>query len=287
MKRKIDEVTGVYILKPVNTTYLSVLDKNHDGSTLFSRAVVDFTPHRSANTGLIITGLSKEEAAELETALGYEAGSFNPYNYQDAQLKKKQGKFCWSNYYIHIPKEGIVLDTDASDKAKLDYKLLLAHPKTAKSMAEVAMDPFAQFVLYSKEGEAKVEKSKGDVKKKAYKKWDTLTLNEMYEFLNVYKEGKHRVSKDSTVEVINAEVGKIVEREPEKFLETVESPMYKDMVFLFNCVAVKAILKQGPKYILQGGDLLGNNFLEAVANLGTDDYNGVKVSLMNKLEAVK
>lgn len=286
-KRIIDGITGVYIVKPIKKTYLAITDKEHDGNTLFSKAIYRFTPHRSSTTGLIINGLTKEEATEFEQALGYEVGSLNAYNYQDAELKKKQGRFCWANYFIDIPKEGKVLNTDASDKDKLDYKLLKAFTKCAQSQAEVALDPTVELVLYSKEGEAKVEKITQDLKKNAYKKYAAMSLNDMMEFLNVFREGKFKVNKDSKPDIIDSEVGKIVDREPQAFLETVNNPLYKDMIFLSNCVASKHILKQGTKYMLQGGDVLGNNFLEAVSNLGKDDYNAVKVSLTAKLEVAK
>lgn len=287
MSRKIDEIQGVYIVKPIEKKHLGVVPKN-SGGTIFDKAVYSFTPHRHSQTGLIITGLTKEEAAEFEEAMQLDKGSLSPYNYQDAEIKKKQGKFCWANYHIKIPKEGLILDcTTANDKARLDYKLLMAFDKTAKSQAEVSLNPFAELVIFSRENEAKIEKISQDFKKNAYKKYSSMSLTEMMEFLSVYKEGKFKVSRDSKPDIIDSEVGKVVEREPKEFLETVENPLYKDMAFLSSCLAAKAVFKQGPKYILQGGDILGNNYLEAVTNLKSDDYNGVKISLLAKLEALK
>jgi hypothetical protein len=280
-KRSIDSITGVYTVKPIKKSYLASMDSKHSGATMFERAVYSYAAERDQYTGLVNSGLTKEEQAEFEAAMNLPPNALSPYNMK----WKKDAPFTWADFRIAIPKEGLILDTDRSDKEKFQYKVLLAGTKVAKSTAEYEANPTRyELLMTSKESESKTAFKEQDTKKKAFLKMSTMGIEDYRKFLNVYEEGRYRVGKDATSEFIESEVGKIVDTQPAKFLELVDNPNYKTMVFLQECMSANIVYKQGTKYFLVDGEILGNSFLEAVTNLNSPDYNGTLISLKGKLE---
>lgn len=285
VERAIDAIVGVYVVKPVRKTYLSQYAKDHNGAIMFDKAVYSYAVERDPNTGLVVTGLTDREARELEEAMGYKQGALSPYNFKVPH--KDSSDFSWATFSIKIPKEGLVINAGNSAKEKLMTKVLSAGSRVACSTAELKSDPSRyELLMTSSEDEAKIVKDIQSLKKRAYAKFSEMSISDMMEFLSVYSEGKNKVSKDATPDFIEAEVGKIVDGEPSKFLETVESSYYKEYIFLFKCVNAQLVYKQGTKYILSdGGDVLGNSLLDAIRNLKSDDYQSTKIGLISKLES--
>lgn len=285
--KAIDNITGVYIAKPIKTTYLKEYDKKHNGAVMFDRAVYSYVAERDPNTGLINTGLTKEEAEELEKEMHFKAGSLSPYNMRLPE--KNSGDFSWATFSIKIPKEGLVINTSNSAKEKLLFKVLSVGSRVANSTLELAVNPVKyDILLTSTEKEAILSKDKATVKKKAFALFSAMSLNDMIDFLSIYNDGRHGISKDSTPDFIEAEVAKIVDSEPTKFIETMESPYFDSMIFLNKCIKANLVYKQGPKYIIsEGGDILGETYSKALENLQSEDYQSVKIGLISKLEARK
>ncbi len=285
--RAIDNITGVYIIKPIKKTYLSDLDKNHNGAVMFDRAVYSYAAERDAKTNLVITGLTEIEAREFEESMGYKTGSLSPYNMKI--VDRDSGEFSWANFFIKIPKEGLVIDASRSDKDKLYLKVLQAGSRVAKSTFDLANGVNAvyyELVLTSVEEEAKVTKRIQNIKKNAYAEASKMSINDWIDFLAAFEEGRYKVSKDHSTDVIEAKLFEIVDKQPEKFLNTLADPYYKTQVFLYKCVAAQLVYKQGSKFVLaNGGDIIGNTLQETLSNLQSEDYNQVKISLLAKLES--
>lgn len=282
-KRAIDDITGIYIVKPIRSTWLKGIDPNHSGAVMFDYAVYSHAVERHYQTGLAVTGLTDVEARELESEMNLPLNSLSPYNLSVSD--KAPGKFSWGSFSIKIPKEGLVIDASRSALEKLQIKVLMAGSKVAKNTLEYELNPsLYDLIIISQEAEAKAKKNELDIKKKAYAAYSKMSLTEMIDFLSVYEEGKFKVSASATPTFIDAELGKIVDTQPEKFIATLESPYFKSMLFLFKCVNANLIYKQGPKYVTSSGDLLGNSLLEAVTNLQSNDYQPIKISLLSKLE---
>lgn len=279
--RAIDTITGKYFVKPIKETWLKAMNPDHNGAIMFDKAVYSYAVERHYQTGLAITGLTDQEARELEKEMNLPEQSLSPYNI----YSKGKGQFCWGTFSIPIKKEGILLDCDRSARDKLHYKVLAAGSKVAKSKSELALSPLYELLMVSSEVEAKNDQAKYELKRKAYEMYGNMNVEEKLNFLNVYKEGRYKVSKDSKSTFIDAEVGKIVEGEPKEFIDTLTSPHYKNMIFISKCMAANLIYKQGTRYLTASGDELGNSLLETINNLESEDYQGAKISLMSKLEA--
>ena len=275
-KREIDSITGKWILKPSKTTWLANLDPKHDGAVMFSRTFASVSPERDGQTGLIKTGLTDQMARELEREMNLAQGALSQYNVS-----------YWSSHKlnINVPSEGVILDCDRSALDKLRYCYLKACSKVATSQVEAMENPLYEYVLTSEEIENKADSNKFMTKKNAYKKLESLNLETQMDFLLVYKQNKYKVTKTSTVDFISAAIGKVLEEDPEGFLELIEDPNFKDYVFLKKCLS-KGILRQsGPAFVTLGGDIVGNSMEQAVNNLKSPEFNHIKISLLAKLDS--
>lgn len=276
--RAIDKYKGKFILKPCQSTWLELIDPKHDGASLFSEAKIFLSPEIDKDTGLVKTGLTDQEARELEEEMGLAPKTLVPYN-----------KAYWGNFklYPQVSKKGFLLDLDNSALAKLQYCFAKANSRVAIGHAGAQLNQQADIVLVNTEQETKVKSEEINVKKKAFSVLSKMTLSEQVDFLKVFKEGKFRVSKSSTEDFINTTIGKIVDETPQDFLDTVSNPYIKTFIFLADCVQNGFVKKVGPKYQVVGGDQLGESTLNAVENLNSPEYNELKLSLAAKLASVK
>lgn len=276
--RAIDEIKGKWILKPTKRTWLANIDPQHDGAVMFSRTFASVSPERDGATGLIKTGLTEQQARELEREMNLAQGTLSQYNKQ-----------YWGSHTLNIsvPSEGVVLDCDRSALDKLRFCFLKVCSKVANNVVEAMENPLYEYVLTSEEAENKTDSEKFLIKKNAYKKLETLNLETQMDFLLVYKQNKYKVTKTSTVDFIAAAIGKVLEEDPKGFLELIEDVNFKDYVFIRKCLSGGLLRQNGPTYVTLGGDVLGNSLEQAVYNLRTPEYNHIKISLLAKLDNAK
>lgn len=276
--RAIDEIKGKWILKPTKKTWLTNLDPKHDGAVMFSRTFASISPERDGATGLIKTGLTEQQARELEREMNLAQGTLSQYNQQ-----------YWSSFKLNVsvPSEGVVLDCDRSALDKLRYCFLKACSKVAHNVVEAMENPLYEYVLTSEEAESKTDSEKFLIKKNAYKRLETMNLETQMDFLLVYKQNKYKVTKTSTVDFIAAAIGKVLEEDPKGFLELIDDVNFKDYVFIRKCLSAGLLRQNGPSYVTLGGDVLGNSLEQAVYNLRTPEYNHIKISLLAKLDNAK
>lgn len=251
------------------------LPKGHDGEVRYTGCVIGLQPART-KTGILITGLTKEDEVRLEAAMFMEAGSLNKYN----------NKF-WSDYWVRIPKEGLKLDL-SNPEDELKYLVLKAQHNVAMSNAEVADNMHASFVMTSVETESKVTYNEVKLKKEAYGKFKDMTLADQINFLKVYELGKNKVSNSATPDFIEGTVGTVVDEDPQGFLNTMKDPYFKTKVLIENCIALRAITRHGTKYYITGNiDPLGTTLLDTIETLNDPKNQDIVLSLKAKLEASK
>ncbi len=275
--KALDKYTGKYILKSCLKTWIEQIDPNFRADPVF-HDVTDFLGPLLLGQGVHKTGLTEQEARELEDILGLQTKALNPYS------------SYWGNYkiYAQIRKDGTVLDLDNSALDKLRFLYLKVHPRV--TMNQNSQEPGqipAEYTLTSTETEAKIKSTETKIKKNAYAALSKMSIQEQMDFLKVYKEGKFKVGKSSSPDFIEGTIGKIVDEQPQEFLDTVNNPYFKSLTFLQDCVQAGLIKKSGPKYFVTGGDLIGESLMNTIENLNKSEYNEVKISLKAKLEAAK
>lgn len=248
------------------------LPDGHDGELRYTHCFEQLVVNVDTKTGLHVTGLTEEDEKYFESKMQLKEGALSRYNSD-----------YWSKFKIKIPKKGKVLNLDIAADG-LMYKVLLAHQQVANSEAEKHDSPWAEYVLTSLEQEAKANNAKNKLEKKANKVYYNWNTDEMVDFLKVY--GKNPGSKAS-VDFIEDTVHNIIKDNPKAFLAIVEDPDYKMKLFIQNSVSQKVLLKEGSKYLLQGGDVLGYSLEDTIKYLSKPENQEIYVNLKNRLELDK
>lgn len=287
-KTKVEEVStsnaavmeseGVYNTVQNNKVTLKPIKKHgwlpedHDGSIRYSRCFERLTVQSQRGTGILNTGLTEEDERRLENKMNMNSGTLSRYNTD-----------YWNKFYIDVPSNGKELDTK-NPKEELIYLVLKAHQRVANSELERFDSPFAEYIMTSVEQEAKVENKKSKLKRKAYKRFSNMSTTEM---ANVLKVMGKRAGADASVDFIEAQLDKIVTDNPKGFLETVDDPTFELRAFIDDCLKERVLVKNGTKYTLPGGDVVGFTLEQAIEYLQNPDNQEVYIDLKGKLSISK
>jgi uncharacterized surface protein with fasciclin (FAS1) repeats len=288
-KHLLKDVSGKFIVYPHGETWIAdnnllTNPKSHDGAVLFSEAFKGLMPAISSS-GVINTGLTDEQARAFEVLMNLKPGTLSPYN-----------KEFWSSpkRIIKVSKNGLKLDCDNNIQDKLTYLILKAHSyefgPVAMSSVDAELNPFAQWVVKSQEKEAKNEVESHVIREKAYVRRMKMSDVEARDFLKVYqdKNGKtYKSMASNKSDLVLSTIYKIVDSDPKGFLELIDSPNFRDLVFIENLLENGLLKTVGLKVFTPEGESLGNNKYEAVQNLKTPEYQDVKISLKTRLDQIK
>jgi hypothetical protein len=274
---ELSKITGKYVIKNNRKTMLTTMPGNKDGRDLHAGTFTMFTPELDPVSRGIRTGITNPKLqAELEQELNLTAGTLSAFNRE-----------FWGTYFIKIPHEGYVLECDNNVRNKLNLLLMRACSKFYSDGLSGASQPaLADFIITSTEKEKAKESKILELKERAFAKLHTMSIQDRLDFLKVFEEGKYYTS-NSNADFVNASINRVLEDSPTKFLETFRNPYYKEAIFLKDCLSIKAVIKQGPRYFVNGGEKLGDSYLQTLQNLQSDDWQEVKISLLGKLQAHK
>jgi len=261
-----DKVT----LKPIKKN--GWLPDDHDGSIRYSKCFERLTVQAARGTGVLNTGLTEEDERRLENKMNMSPGTLSRYNSD-----------YWTMFKIDVPKEGAILDLSFPED-ELKFLVLKAHQRVANSEMERFDSPFAEYIMTSDEQEAKVENKKSKLKRKAYKVFSNMNTTEMKDVLKVM--GK-RVGDDASVDFVESQLDKIVTDNPQEFLNTVEDPTFKMRAFIDDCIATRVLVKNGTKYQLPGGDVVGYTLEQTIEYLQNPDNQEVYLDLKGKMSVGK
>jgi hypothetical protein len=230
-------------------------------------------------SGRLNTGLTEKEAADFEKKLNLEPGSMSP-----------EGKF-WDNYRIPIPEGGLTIDASEGPLEALKIKLLSADPTVCKSPEEVKRNARAEYIMTNEAIEAKENNVSRDIKMKAWSQFAQMTHSDMLDALYLLGKIAHG-AEDTDKEVIKDRIGKIVEKDPKKFLDTVGDGKAKEKIFVLKLIREGIVKKQtmgeGLSQPLYFEDIrLGDTLDEALDYLKAPENSTVYLGLQKALKAVK
>lgn len=248
------------------------LPDDHDGSLRYSKCFERLTVQATKGTGILNTGLTEADEQRLERKMHMSPGTLSKYN-----------RDYWTMFKIDVPSEGISLDTN-SPEDEVKYLVLKAHQRVANSEMERFDTPFAEYVMTSVEQEAKMENKKSKLKRRAYKVFSNMSTTEMADVLKVM--GK-RAGDTASVDFIESQLDKIVTEDPQTFINTVEDPTFKMRAFIDDCISSRVLVKNGTKYQLPGGDIVGYTLEQAIEYLQNPDNQEVYLDLKGKMSIAK
>lgn len=250
------------------------LPKGHDGEIRYTHCMEWLMPVRDQNTRGFKTGLTEDEAKLIEKQLRMEPGTLSPYNDAYWTDHTKAAKFG---------RDGLILNPKSpEDRIKLAW--LKVHPRIAQSEGEKFDDPDYSYVITSVVQEATIKNKKRSLAKAAYEKLWSLTVEEKKDVLKVY--GK-KVSDSTSNELVEDYINALVEENPNEFLDIVNDPTFKSKILIKDAIQCKALILEGSKYKLNGGDVIAHD-LDACIEYINDPQNAVtKKQLIAKVRLAK
>lgn len=265
-----------YTVKPVIRT--GWLPAGHDGEYRFTGTGVGFQPQVDSKTRQLKTGLTEEDERRLEKSLHLSAGTLNKYN-----------KDYWGTVKFFIPKEGKTYFM-SNPQDELEYKVLSQWSKVAPSASTVQFNPEADFYISNSLDEAREDNTKAIIEMKAFKKFGTLSTEQMMDVLKVYTQltGKAtgKITKATSVDLINATLYKKVKENPKEFLRITDDATFNTRVFIDDMVSNRVLMKSGSKYIVTGGDQIGVDIEATIDYLEDPKNQDVVIALKNKLNSI-
>ena len=215
------------------------------------------------------TGLTEEEEKELEKKLSLQNGTLNKYS------------TYWRDYTIVLTDKQKTLKLD-NPKDFLDYKILFASKRVANSVNDLSATPKAEYVLYDAEEDAKKDNLVVKEKRKAYKKFSSLTTKEMRDVLKLM--GKRAENASDTL--VENTLNDIIEKDPKEFNNIIGIADFKTRVFIEDLVAINALRIRGGHYMF-GDNAIGHDIETAVGYLKSPKNQDIVLSLKSKLQASK
>lgn len=275
----IEKVVGskTVTLKPVKRA--GWLPPGHDGEFRFSGTGWGASgPEMDSKTRQLKTGLTEDEERSLEKKLNLSVGSLSRHN-----------KDYWAAFTFLIPKEGMTLYLD-NPKDYIIFKILSNHSRVAKTMMEVKDSPGVDFYMTSYDEESKIENDKNKLERESIKAYGKLSTKEMTDVLKIYAqlEGKvtGRPSKDSSVDFIESTLYKKMKSNPEEFLRIVGDSSFSTRVLIDDLISNRILIKNGSKYSVYGGDVIGSTLESTIEFLEDPRNQGVRIELLAKLESI-
>lgn len=247
-------------LKPIPKTTWS-------GFIRFTNTKDYITPYYDEG-GTIITGLTIEDEERLGKLLKKDLSCTSAF---------------WHEYKILMTDKEKQFNID-NPEHELAYKFMLAHKKVANSELERNMFPYAEYIIFNEELEAKIKNEKFTVKRKASTLFNELSLNEMRDILKLYPG--YAKSDSVSSDVVEARLYELMEKDPAKFNELVGDKKLEMKIFLKDLIQSK-ILRKNRNAFYYGTDNIGHDEESTITFLENPENQGLLIALKQELEKTK
>jgi len=251
-----------------------ITKSNWSGISRYENTALVIGPTLSSKNGRPVTGLTSEIARRLEKELflkEFELADNSPY---------------WIDYQIKLEDSLKVIDINEPEDELL-FHFLVAHKFVAFGNKEAVKKPNALYVLYSDEEEARTDVASRDWKIEAYTKLGQIQ-NDTQEMIDVLLVLGERVFSASHP-IVKSQLGKIVDKQPSRFVKIVEDPKFKMKLFITKCLHYD-IISRGPGKSILDMKLkfnevhLGDGLDEAVEFMEKKINQQIFISLEKALE---
>jgi hypothetical protein len=249
-------------IKPNDRNVGWIKNPRHAGYFKLEGCYDSFAPTRQRN-GQISNVLSKEDIEVLSKELGRGKEELGVYN-KDSIV---------ANRNVRLNKETRFLDlSDPFDF--IDYKILLTNTdKIAPSIKDKTKKATYKYYIEDEDDLNEVKKTTANINQVAWKEYGKIEDNpsKLAAFLKVYgqmfNKPFQKIDKSVKLDKLQADVTSIIEDKMTQFVEIVQSDNFDIMLLLAEGIETGVIKKEGTKYLLADGDLLGKTLTEAITYL--------------------
>jgi hypothetical protein len=264
----------------------SWLPAGHENEFLFKHSTYKVGVPRHGRNGELIDPLTKEERTFFESkasGLSLEVG--------DLSIYKKENNY-WKNFIVTLDKNVMQLDL-SNPMDYIRYKVLLTNTdQIAPSEAQSLRKATYKFKVVEEGAIEEAKAKKVTTKKDAYilfgKIMDSST--KLRNFLNVYyhtRKGTKKVTANSSLEFLQVETEKVLEKDIDGFISTLEDPSYETKVLIYKALEARALTREGLTYKTTEGLVIGDNLQEVVSFFDNDVNNEEILRIKARIENAK
>lgn len=233
------------------------------GHVRYSNTKDTLSPYYDSS-GILYTGLTKEEAKEYGDMLKQDLSATSDY---------------WHNYTVVMTPKGLTLDLE-NDLHKLMYKFLQGHYRIAKSLSDPNIG-IKDYYIVDENLEASVINTKASFKRKANQLFDKLSTENKKDILMLYP-GFTNMDTVSA-EIVDARLYQKLEEDPARFINLAEDKK-RDLKIMLKELISADILRKNKTSYYYGQDFLGHDEESTITYLEHPDHQGLKIDLIKQLE---
>lgn len=226
----------------------------------------DYIAPYITRSGNIYTGLTREEAAELEKELHYSEGHLNPHSP------------FWDTFAVKIGKKDLLLNTDKPED-RLKYLFLKNHKNVADGVSRIS--PSKDYVLINQDTEAEIANKRTKVKKEAYLASTKMSIEDMRKCLRLFGQKSNTMSN----ELVEAKLNEIIESQPDNFLTRWVNNPNKEINFVIEEAISKNIIRKNRAQYYFGTDLIGNGIEDVINYLNDKKNQDIKLAILGEIQS--
>lgn len=217
-------------------------------------------------SGSRYTGLTKEQAKDLEERMGLGEGVLDPMS------------SYWDTFAIKIGKRDLTINTDTPE-GELQYLFLKKHKRVADGVKKIS--PATDYVIIDSDLEATEANKINKIKREAYRAFDKLNLEDMRKCLRLFGIKADTLSN----EVVEAKLNEQIEKNPAKFMRIwVENPN-KEINFVIEEALSKNIIRKNRASYYFGTDMIGNGIEDVIAYLKDKKNQDLYLTILNDIKS--
>lgn len=241
---------------------LKIKKKNPWAGLIKYKSCYDYIAPYFTRSGSIYTGLTPEDEAKFEKALGYAEGTL-----------AKSSPF-WQTFTVKIGARNMILD-DQFPRQEMIIKFLSGHKRVATSLDKLTAGK--DYILINRQAEAVEQNKLNKLRRDAIKAFDKLTLDEMRKCLRLFGVKSDTLSN----ELVESTLFTLVDKQPKKFFEKWVDNKNKETEFLIESAIAKGIIRKDRTQYYYGSELLADSLDACVAYLDAKKNQDLKLSIIN------
>lgn len=225
----------------------------------------DYIAPYFTRSGSIYTGLTPEDEAKFEKALGYAEGTL-----------AKTSPF-WQTFTVKIGAKNMILD-DSFPRQEMIIKFLTGHKRVATSLDKLTAGK--DYLLINREAEAVEQNRINKLRRDAIKQFDKLTLDEMRKCLRLFGVKSDTMSN----ELVESTLFNLIDKQPKRFFDKWINNKTKETEFLIEEAIAKGIIRKDRTQYYYGSEMLADSLTDCVAYLDAKKNQDLKLSIINQIE---
>lgn len=226
----------------------------------------DYVGSYWTRSGSRYTGLTSEQAKDLEERLRYPSGTLDP------------NSPFWDTFAIRIGKKDTIINTDTSE-GELQYNFLKNHKLVANGVSNIS--PRTDYVIIDKDLEATKQNAANKVKREAYRAFDKMTLDDMRKCLRIFGVKSDTLSN----EVVEAKLNENIEKDPSKFMRVWVENSDKEYLFIVEEALSKNIIRKNRSTYYFGTDVIGNGIEDVISYLKDKKNQDILLAIKGEIES--